>query len=146
MKKLVIILIALCTVNAVLAQHHGKKKGSHLKPEDAAALKTKKMTLALDLTNTQQDAVYAIALENAKLKAAHRAEHASKKASGDFQKPTKEERVEMQKKYLDRQIAQKAKMKKILDKDQYAKLERILAKRHAKQKKNGKDCHRKHKA
>lgn len=135
MKKLVLVVMALCAIQITFAQGHQKnKKGMNLSAEEIANIQTKKMTLALDLTDAQQENIYQVNLENAKLRKEHMAERKAERASGNTQKPTKEERLEMANKRLDHQIAVKAKMKDILNDEQYTKWERMMAKKHAKMK------------
>jgi hypothetical protein len=134
MKKLILIAIALITVNAT-AQERKKEKqnrGEHemtqpfkdFSPEEIATLQTKKMTLHLDLTEAQQKQIQAIHLDQAK---ARKAEMESRKkrheeAKGD--KPSKDERFSRVNEQLDSKIAMKGKMKHILNKEQYAKWEK----------------------
>lgn len=147
MKKLVLIAITFCMFQMVSAQgpHHGKK-GMDLSAEEMANLQTKKMTLALDLTTEQQDDIYKLNLENAKLKKTHMAERKARKDSGDATKPTKEERLKRMNNMLDHKIAVKAKMKDILNDEQYARWEKMAAKRHAKMKEKAKNKRAKRKA
>lgn len=143
MKKLVVIVIALFALQITSAQGmHKGKKGMDLSPEEMANLKTKKMTLALDLNKNQQSDIYKINLENATQRKSQKAERKSKHESGEIKKPTKKERLEMANKKLDHQIATKAKMKKILNSDQYTKWERMMAKRNGQKKDKSK--HKKH--
>ncbi len=140
MKKLIMAAIAICAIQITSAQEPNKnKKGmANLAPEEIATLQTKKMTLHLDLNDAQQDKVYEINLENAKMRKAKIAERKARKENGNATKPTKEERLEMANKKLDRQIEVKAKMKEILNDDQYAKWEKAMAKRASKMKEKGK--------
>ncbi|GAB1858112.1 hypothetical protein MHTCC0001_29490 [Flavobacteriaceae bacterium MHTCC 0001] len=136
MKKIAVIVMAILAVQMVSAQQKNKGKwGKDLTAEEVANLKTKKMTLALDLTETQQNKVYNLNLENAKLRKAHMEERKAKKESGEANKPSKEERLAMMNKMLDHKIAIKAEMKDILNDEQYAKWEKMLAKRQSKMKK-----------
>ena len=50
--------------------------------------------------------------------------HKALKESGNMQKPSKEDRLKMMNERLDNQIARKAKMKTILNADQYSKWEK----------------------
>ncbi|MBR9854471.1 MAG: hypothetical protein GYB37_07825 [Algicola sp.] len=123
MKRLTVIVVMLISVGMAAQKHDGHKmRKSHkmdLSAEEMATLKTKKMTLALDLTKVQQDKVYEIHLENAQLRKAKRDKMKSLKGSGEWKKPTSEERFKMQNERLDRQIAVQERMKKILDEKQY---------------------------
>ena len=122
MKKLIIIAIALITIQGI-AQGEKKQrpnsqerlqKMNDLTPDETATLKTKKMTLHLDLNEKQQKDIYKINLENATKRKEMMATMKAKKESGQMEKPSKEQRLAMQNAKLDHQIATKAKMKTIL--------------------------------
>lgn len=140
MRQLVLIVLAFCAFQSTSAQKQYKgKKGMNMSAEDIATLQTKKLTLALDLNKAQQDDIYVINLENAKLRKTQLAERKAKRESGEATKPNKEERVAMMNKMLDHRIAVKEKMKNILNEEQYNRWEKIMAKRHAKMKHKIKD-------
>lgn len=140
MKKLLMIAMAVFAFQMTTAQAEEKgRKAMDLTPEEMATLKTKKMTLYLDLNKSQQDDIYKVNLENAKLRKAHMAERKAKKETGEASKPSKEERVAMMNKMLDHKIAVKAKMKDILNDEQYEKWEKAQARRHAKMKEKAKN-------
>jgi protein CpxP len=132
MKKILIIAVALLALQVTAQEQQrerSNKQGKSLKmmdlsAEDAAALQTKKMTLHLDLNKSQQAEIKKINLENATKRKAMMAERKARKKSGEIQKPTQEQRLKMLNTKLDRKIAMKAKMKNILDKEQYAKWEK----------------------
>ena len=132
MKKILIIAVALLAFQVTAQEQQrerSNKQGKSLKmmdlsAEDAAALQTKKMTLHLDLNKSQQAEIKKINLENATKRKAMMAERKARKESGEIQKPTQEQRLKMLNTKLDRKIAMKAKMKNILDKEQYAKWEK----------------------
>jgi protein CpxP len=132
MKKILIIAVALLALQVTAQEQQrerSNKQGKSLKmmdlsAEDAAALQTKKMTLHLDLNKSQQAEIKKINLENTTKRKAMMAERKARKKSGEIQKPTQEQRLEMLNTKLDRKIAMKAKMKNILDKEQYAKWEK----------------------
>ena len=132
MKKILIIAVALLALQVTAQEQQrerSNKQGKSLKmmdlsAEDAAALQTKKMTLHLDLNKSQQAEIKKINLENATKRKAMMAERKARKESGEIQKPTQEQRLKMLNTKLDRKIAMKAKMKNILDKEQYAKWEK----------------------
>ena len=139
MKKLILIALALLAiqVGAQEPKRDGHKKGQAMKnlsADEIATLKTKKMTLHLDLNESQQKEIYDINLANATTRKAHMESRKAKKESGDTQKPTKEERLKMANARLDHQIAMKAKMKTILNAEQYAKWEKAQFRMHAKSK------------
>ena len=133
MKKLIMIAIALLTLNAT-AQDKNKRKEftKDLSAEEVATLKTKKMTLHLDLNESQQAKVKSLALEEAKQRESQRAKREVKKKKDTSQKLTKEERLVMVNERLDRQIVLKKKMKNILNDEQYKKWKASLSKKNRK--------------
>jgi len=96
-----------------------------MSPEQIAILKTKKMTLALDLSTAQQKEIQTLNLENAKEREALMLERKVKKEQAEQSKPSTDERFEFKNERLDRMIAQKGKMKQILSEEQFQKWERI---------------------
>lgn len=154
MKKLIIIALALVSLQAI-AQDQKKEKQSkgeraekmmNLPAEDIAALKTKKMTLHLDLNKSQQAKIMEINLENATKRKAMIAKRKAKKESGEAIKPTPEQRLKMENAKLDYKIAMKAKMKNILNDEQYAKWEKFQMRKGKSKKKDRKKeaCKEKH--
>ena len=136
MKKIVIVLIALITFQANAqhkeeGRHDSKKERFHkmkdVSPEDMAQLYTKKLTLALDLTEAQQKKINAMSLKQAKAKKAKM--EARMKAKEAAKKRSQEERLKAMNERLDAQIAHKKEMKAILNAEQYEKWERMQAKR-----------------
>ena len=111
MKKVVFVLIAFIALNAQAQKEHSRKE-NNMTPEQMATMKTKQMTLVLDLSEVQQKDVLALNKKNA--------ENFSK-ARGEKKELTQEERFEMKNKMLDAQIANQRAMRKILNDDQYVK-------------------------
>lgn len=151
MKKLVLVVLALVTIQ-VTAQNkkQGARNGDQIEkgqgmsdfsPEEIAQLQTKKMTLALDLTKSQQKEVEKIILEKAKEQQAFREDRQAKRQAGKGEKPSKEERLKWMNERLDRQIEMKEKMKNILNDEQFEKWEKINKKQQSQ--KSGKDKGRK---
>lgn len=131
MKKAVMALMLLAGLTAVAQKgerthRDGYRSMKDWTPEQVATLKTKKMTLALDLTTSQQDQVNVLHLENAKLRQAKMEERKAQKEAGESKKLTSDERYALANARLDRQIAQKAEMKKILTEAQYEKWQKIM--------------------
>ena len=88
-------------------------------PEQRSGLQVKKLTLELDLTESQQKEIKAfIADKNTKMEA-HRTAMKAMKEKGT--KPTSDERFAMKSKMLDEQIAAKKRMQKILNEKQFEK-------------------------
>ena len=123
MKQLAILLVMLTSVGISAQRHDGQKmrKGPKMDmtAEQMATLQTKHMTLALDLTNKQQDKVYEINLGKAQFRKEKWAEMKAARESGEWEKPTPEARFEMENARLDRQIAMQEKMRNVLDEKQY---------------------------
>ncbi len=129
MKKIFIAMFAIASISAMAQE--GPQRGRQnnmedLTPEQVATLQTKKMTLALDLSKAQQEAVHKIQLENATLMRAKREEGRKLQEGEKPAKRTQEERFARQNERLDHQIAQKEKMKKILSPEQYEKWEKTM--------------------
>ncbi len=136
MKRLIIIALALVSIQS-FAQEGMKERPnreeraqrmSDLTPEETANLQTKKMTLHLDLSEAQQKEIYAINLENATKRKKMMDTFRAKKESGNMERPSEEQRLAMKNAKLDHQIAMKAKMKKILNEEQFDKWEKYQAK------------------
>jgi len=151
MKKLIIIALAFIGLQATAQRNQGGPKNHDrgdkmmtLTPEEMATLQTKKMTLELDLDEGQQSKILKINLENAINRKAKMDERKANKESENTEKPSKEDRVKMMNDMLDHKIAEKAKMKKILNADQYEKWVKSQEKRDHK-KRGGKKGDRKNK-
>ena len=136
MRNVLMVMAIAFAIQVTSSQSAFKHKHNmaNLEPEEIANLKTKKMTLALDLNEAQQQKVYDINVEHANARKAHMQKRKAEKADGNVTKPTKEEHLAMMNKVLDDRIATKAKMKAILNKEQYIKWEKMAAKHHAKMK------------
>tara|TARA_R110002049_G_scaffold295948_3_gene483754 strand:+ start:4444 stop:4911 length:468 start_codon:yes stop_codon:yes gene_type:complete len=142
MKKLILIAIAFIGLQATAQQKQGTNRGERgnkmmtLSAEDMATLQTKKMTLALDLNESQQKEIQKINLENATARKAQMEKRKANKEAGTAQRPSEEERLKMMNAMLDHKIEMKAKMKSILNTEQYAKWEKAQA-RMGKKKRDG---------
>ncbi|MEE9348814.1 MAG: hypothetical protein V3U80_02070 [Flavobacteriaceae bacterium] len=126
MKKLIITLVLL-TAFAVNAQKQGK---SDLSSEQIATLKTKKMTLQYNLSDSQIDKIYALNLELIK---AHRSK--TKLTKEDRNKLSSDEKFQKQMARLDAQIATKKRFAAVLSEKQMEKFEKHQNKRGPKFKK-----------
>ncbi len=129
MKKIILIalLVIASQVNAQQKEYANNMRGdrserfSDMTPDEIATLQAKKMTLRLDLNESQQKEIKKLILENASSRKSKMEAFKAKKESGEMAKPSKEERLKMMNERLDKQIEMKAKMKKILSDEQYAK-------------------------
>ncbi len=117
MKKIIMmVLIALFTVS-VTAQDKQKKQKPEFTVDQIATIKTKKMTLLLDLNSQQQQQILAINKQKVAERKAKRATREKMKDSD--KKPTSDELFERKNKQLDDMIAHKAEMKRILTPEQF---------------------------
>ncbi|MFX0558545.1 hypothetical protein ACOCEA_17215 [Maribacter sp. CXY002] len=126
MKKIMIMAALVLACGLAMAQRpEGKdhKRMQDMTPEQVATLHTKKMTLALDLTEAQQTKMKSLLASQAEKRKAKMEEFKAKKENGE--QPTADEKFAMQNERLDAQIAHKAEMKKILNDEQYAKWEKM---------------------
>lgn len=121
MKKL--IIVALAFVSIQLSAQERKAMKADVSAEEFAQLQTKKMVLALDLTEEQQKEISKIHLENAKVRKAEMETRKLRKNAEE--KPTKEEILKRKNNRLDAQIATKQKLKSILSAEQYEKWEKL---------------------
>ena len=138
MKNVVLIVCLFLTVGSSFAQgqrpgkdgERGKRMEmmADLTPEQRAELKTKRMTLDLDLSDRQQQQVKVLLLEEEKNRPSleERKKNRKELTSEEFYNKSVER--------LDAQIAMKAKLKEIFTAEQYEKFEKSY-KRRAHQKK-----------
>jgi len=123
MKKLIgiIVLVFAVTLSVNAQERTMRKKMEHpnFTPEQQATLHTKKMTLALDLTVSQQRKIHKFHLSAAADRKAMRAEF--KKNRENEVKLTDTQKYDKAVAKLDKQIAHKAQMKSILTEKQYEK-------------------------
>lgn len=134
MKQLILLAVAFITMQVTAQKenkkHHDKRIYEQFDAKDIAQIKTKKLTLRLDLNQSQQQKVQAIFFEEAKKRKSKMAERKAKKSNGEIIKPTKEQRLDRMNKMLDRKIELKSKMKGILNSDQYARWQSNMGKQH----------------
>ena len=153
MKHIVLIAIALFTLNATAQKpegphgKHDKKerrdKFKNFTAEEIATLQTKKMTLALDLSETQKNDIYSLNLEAAKDRKAKMKAREAQKGKEKKTELSKDERYQLANERLDKQIAHKKALKNILSKEQFEKWEQ--AQKHRKRKHMQRGKHKKRK-
>lgn len=141
MKNLILIALAIITLNASAQERRRDGQKGAMKermemrqdmtPQEMSSIQTKKMTLHLDLTASQQAEVEKILLEEATIRKAKMAERKANMDKTDAVKPSKEERLKMINAKLDHQIEMKKKMKSILNAEQYEKFEAMQSKKHS---------------
>jgi hypothetical protein len=137
MKYILLIAIALITVNATAQdykreQRQGDRKESaqqlkDFSPEEIATLQSKKMALRLDLSEAQQKEVKAFNLLQAKTRKSNMEARNTMQKERKGDKPSKEERFNIANSRLDHKLATKAKMKTILNNEQYEKWQKSNA-------------------
>lgn len=126
MKKLILMSFLIVGMT-VLAQERNRKQHENemeqFTPEQRSELQLKKLTLELDLNESQQKEIKTfIAEKNAKMEA-HRTAMKAMKEKGT--KPSIDERFAMKSKMLDEQIATKKRMQKILTEKQFEKWDNL---------------------
>ena len=131
MKKLIgLSAIILLFSISLIAQgnNEGKKRGLKQGPEftteQMATLQSKKMTLKLDLNENQQKAVHKMMLKSAEERKQFR--EVNKQNRKDGIKPTSDEKFNRENMRLEKQMAHKNEMKKILNADQYEKWQKTM--------------------
>ncbi len=129
-----VLFVTLGAMAQERTPHEGKRHAKDLSPEQLATLHTKKMTLHLDLTDAQQKHVQALHLEKAKNRKQKMEE---RQKSGDTEERNNlspDERYARKSQRLDDQIAEKAKMRAILDDSQYQRWEKMVLYKHKRRK------------
>ena len=124
MKKLVkIIVLVFAFTLTVQAQKKKGNKGSKLTIEQQTTLAVKKMTLALDLSDKQQQQIKPIVMA----KMTDRKDFIEKRKASkeNNEKPTSDEIFAIKNKQLDHQIVMKNSIKNILNKEQFEKFEKM---------------------
>lgn len=122
MKKLIVIALLMVGTTIFAQDRSRKHQGPEMEeftPEQHSQLMLKKMTLDLDLNESQQKEMSAIISEKMAKKEAMKTEMKAKKEKGV--KPTNDERFAMHMKMLDEQIATKKRVEKILNAKQFEK-------------------------
>lgn len=139
MKKVIVVIMLLASFTAFAQRggHKGKKQqfAKDLTVEQIATLKTKKMTLALDLSKTQQKQIMDLTIVRLEERKAKMEERKEQSETSKPEKPSSEERFEMINSRLDKQLAHQEQMKQILNNEQYKLWKEISMKKHAQGKK-----------
>ena len=120
MKSLFVAVLMMTGIFGFSQRGSGHGAMKDMSPEQVATLETKKMTLALDLNEKQQQQIQEIHLDKAIERQTFRQERKARDS-----KPDADERFEIMSDRLDKQIAVKDQMKDILSNEQYEKWEKI---------------------
>lgn len=127
MKYVLLIAIALGTLTANAQRDQARERGPRhemrgerpdFSPEQIAELRTKRLTLDLDLNVSQQNKIKALQLELAK---EGKVKRENRKERKDL---SADDLYELQNNRLENQIAHKKEMKAILNSEQFAKWEK----------------------
>ena len=129
MKKIVVVLLMLIGMSS-FAQDGEKRKGKlkNMTAEQIATLQTKKATLALDLNERQQEQIKSLLLEKAEIRKSKMAAQKNRK-DDQGETVTVDEKFARENERLDRQIAEKAELQKILSPEQMEKWEKMRKRR-----------------
>ena len=152
MKKTIVLLILAVGFTLTTQAQKGKRnKLEKLTVKQQTELAVKKMTLQLDLTASQQREIKPLLAEKiTKRKTMHEKRKAMKENGQKRKELSANERFEKKSKMLDRKIAFKAEMKRVLNIQQYERFEKMCArkthkvKRKMKHKKSSKQNHKEH--
>lgn len=130
MKKLIMAIFVLAGIS-VMAQDNNSKDQRNamtdLSPDQIATLQTKRMTLALDLNDSQQSKMKSLLTENAKTRKTKMEEFKARK--NENRQLTSNEKFALQNARLDYKISQKKEMKSLLTAAQFAKWEKMKHKK-----------------
>lgn len=143
MKHLLIIVAALFTFSAFAQDHrnderHKKSPRLEFTPEQIATLKTKRLALSLDLSESQKQKIHKLTLKKAQLRKEKRS--ALQKNGKSKAKLSSDQLFKIANTKLDRAIAHQQEMKSILNKLQFDKWQKgvkkrkIMKRRHPKRK------------
>ncbi len=135
MKKIIALLVVALGFTAVTnAQEHKEDRFEEaLTVDQQTELAVKKMTLKLDLNKAQQEKIKPFLAEQIADRKAMKAKR--KEMKKNKQKPSSEERFKMMNARLDKQIAFKAEMKRVLNTQQYERFEKMADRKMHKMKK-----------
>lgn len=131
MKKLLITAIVLVGMTSFAQEKKVRPERAAMEQmtsEQKNQLQLKKMTLALDLSNAQQQEMSKIIEEQSTKREARIAGRKSRKAL-DTKQPSASERFAKQSQMLDEQIILKDRLKKVLTTDQFKKWEDLKSER-----------------
>lgn len=132
MKKLIMAILVMTAISVTAQEHNMKGKRGDMKnltPEQVATLQTKKMTLALDLNESQQSKIKSLLTEDAKTRKSKMEAYKAGKEEGK-KAMSADEKYARHNERLDHQIARKREMKSILSPEQFDKYEKMSHRKH----------------
>ena len=136
MKKLILIVLATLTIQIVNAQ---KKQKNNFTTEQKAWIQTKKLTLALDLTDSQEKKIFPLEMQIISNKEMRK----KVRENPETKNLTPDDKYNKIIKNLNDRIAIKRQLKQILDSEQFEKWEKMHEK-HRLRKKMHQRKHAKH--
>lgn len=139
MKKLVIALIVLTGINLGAQPFKKNKRHPNLTSDQIAILQTKKMTLNLGLTESQQQKILQINKKNAVERAQKIEERKAMIIKGE--RPDSEKIFKRKSERLDKQIAHQNELKSILNEQQFETWKKSKAFRNRQMKKRAYQKH-----
>ncbi len=140
MKKLILVFLLSTSLVAIGQNEKRKMKfDEEFTPEQQAILKTKKMALALDLNESQQNEVLKLTKKWSQEKASTKAAYKSL----NKEEMSADQKFEMMNKALDTKLAHQVEIKNILNKDQYELWRKSSRKMHYKSQRKGTQGQRK---
>lgn len=146
MKKILALLVLVVAVSFQTNAQERKRQhrqGENLTAEQIATLASKKMTLGLDLTASQEKQVFKLLEAQAQDRIEMRTQRQEMRKNNE--RPSEEDKYNFKVAQLDKQIAFKTEMKKVLNDEQYEKWGKIMArKNHQKGKKGPEEGRRNH--
>lgn len=127
MRNILLIFLAIFTLNVSAQERKMKRKGNDFTPEQVAELQTKRLALALDLSEAQKKEIYNLNLADAKERKQKMEERKALKEKGkDRKELSSDEKFEKANEQLDKKLAKKEAMKRILNEEQFAKWEKLM--------------------
>jgi len=135
MKKVPLFTAVLLTSMLAISQRGATERFHNMGPnkmsvEQVATLKTKKMTLALDLTEQQQAEIMKINSARAEERKLSIDERKKQHQENKGPKRASEREFELRNARLDKQLAHQAEMKTVLNAEQYQQWKRMHFRRH----------------
>ena len=127
MKKLILIVLATLTIQIANAQ---KKQKNNFTTEQKAWIQTKKLTLALDLTDSQEKKIFPLEMQIISNKEMRK----KVRENPETKNLTPDDKYNKIIKNLNDRIAIKRQLKQILDSEQFEKWEKMHQKHHRRKK------------
>lgn len=145
MKRILALLVLAVAISFQTNAQERKRQhrqGENLTAEQMATLESKKLTLGLDLTAAQEKQVFNLLEVQAQDRIEMRSQREEMRKNNE--RPSEEDKYNFKVAQLDKQIAFKAEMKKVLNDEQYEKWGKIMARKKHQNGKKGPEDGRRH--